>query len=197
MNELSVIDLDGTYVRCNTLHVYIRCGIRRMCARFRLLPLVKTLSLLVMRRCGLIDHATMKFGVSELIDSDDAVLRDDFVGRVSSEINVELSDRLAAGNTQVFLATAALDVYVPWIWNGNYVATKTFGNPAKTECKGEEKLSRVEEYMDGKGLTLREFYTDHIDDLPLIKKSPKVVLVNADESTKRSIRDMGISFEEM
>lgn len=197
MNELTVIDLDGTYVRCNTLHVYIRCGVRRMLARLRLLRLVKTLSFLVLRKCGLIDHATMKFGISELIDSNDPALRDDFVAIVKSEINTVLAGRLAKENGRVLLATAALDLYVPWIWPGDYVATKTAGNKARLECRGEEKLRRVEEYATGKGLELHDFYTDHVDDLPLIKKSPKVILVNAGESTKQRLEGLGIKFEEI
>jgi len=137
----------------------------------------------------------MKFGISAMIDSDDEKLREGFIAEVLSNINTCLSDRLARGDARILLATAALDVYVPWIWKGDYVATKTIGNTSHLECRGEEKLRQVEKYACDNGLTLHDFYTDNIDDLPLIKRSHNAVLVNAGHSTIEQLRSMGICFE--
>lgn len=195
MKKLTVIDLDGTYVLCNTLHVYIRCGLRRMWARKMLWRLLKMLSLLALRKTGLIDHPTMKFGVSSMIDSNDEELREMFVAEVLDHINTRLADRLAGSDARVLLATAALDVYVPWIWTGDYVATKTVGNTSRLECRGEEKLRQVEKFASDNGLILHDFYTDNIDDLPLIKRSTEAILVNADHSTIEQLRRMDIRFD--
>jgi len=197
MKDLTVVDLDGTYVRCNTLHVYIRCGLRRMWARKRLWCLFKSFVLLALRKAKMIRHTTMKFGVCEMIDNEDQEFRRIFVGEVRSNINRILAERLADDHSQILLATAALDVYVPWIWQGDYVATKTAGNKERIECRGAEKLRQVEKYALNNDLTLKRFYTDNLDDLPLIKKSPEPVLVNADRSTIARLRDMGIRFEEI
>ena len=192
--NLTVTDLDGTLVRCNTLHVYIRCGVRQMYACKKYLSLVKALTLMALRRLKIISHARMKFGVCRLIDYRDIELRHMFENEIKPNVNTALVDVLQKNGEHVLLATAAPDVYVPWIWKGDYVATRMDDNYSRLECRGEEKLRRVEEFATAAGLSLCTFYTDHIDDLPLILRSDDPVLVNPDKSTEEYLRRNSIRF---
>ena len=65
-----------------------------------------------------------------------------------------------------------------------------------TECRGERKKSRVEEYLDTEKLTLEAVITDHSDDIPLIKaclnRGGKVTLVSPDKKTTDKLKQQGI-----
>ena len=66
-----------------------------------------------------------------------------------------------------------------------------------TECRGERKKSRVEEYLDTEKLTLEAVITDHSDDIPLIKacinRSGKVFLVSPDLTTISKLKQERIT----
>lgn len=60
---LVAVDLDGTLVDGNTLHLYIRAAIGEMMRGWRVGALGYTLGMLALRRLGLVSHRTMKFGI--------------------------------------------------------------------------------------------------------------------------------------
>lgn len=175
---LTVVDLDGTYVCRNTLHIYIMCGMRRMLAETRLMRLAKCMMLLAGRKLKLISHVKMKFGIFKLIDSSDPKLRCDFTAKVTAAINPAVKEIVDRAD-HVLLATAAPATYIPWIWDGDFVATDMNDNPLMIECRGEEKLRRVEDYISKQGrMEIRMLLTDHKDDLPLIHASLNTLMVN-------------------
>lgn len=175
--SLTVVDLDGTYVRGNTLHIYLECGMRRMGVRFKLISLCRALGLLAARKLGMVSHRHMKFGICRLIDQNDPQLRKIFVERVSKAINPKVAG-IISQSSHVLLATAAPDTYIPWIWQGDFVATPMTDNPDMTECRGEEKLRCVKEYSGKAGLVPLIIVTDHNDDLPLMRELPKTILID-------------------
>lgn len=192
--SLTVTDLDGTYVRGNTLHIYIRCGMAQMVRRHSFGKLLRTFGLLAMRRLHLVGHKTMKFGICGLIDPEDNSLREDFKARVEPMINTRVRDALK-GHYARLLATAAPETYVPWIWDGPYVATRMNDNPCRTECRGEEKLRRIKEFIEpGPPADPHTLYTDHSDDIPLMHAFREVVLVSPSERTLSDVRRLGIKF---
>ncbi len=162
---IAAVDLDGTLVAGNTLHIYIRTALAHVGMAKRL----RILCWLAARRLRLASHQRMKFAILDLIEPTDALL-DDFKARVSRHFNpavTRLLDRLRSEGYRVILATAAPDVYIPRIWNGDFVATPTRDNPERHECRGTAKLAAVHAAMQP-GDYLAAVITDHLDDLPLL-----------------------------
>lgn len=174
---LLVVDLDGTLIAGNSLHIYIRCAMRQMARRGRLDLLARTAALLGLRKVKAISHARMKFGILGLVRPDERLLTD-FRRRVEAirrEDVAMLIDDYKKKGYAVLLATAAADTYVPAIWPGDYVATD-MADPARIECRGEEKLRRVEAYARAGGLRLAAAITDEpaADDAPLAQAAEEL-----------------------
>ncbi len=167
---LTVVDLDGTLVRGNTLHIYIICAVKMFMRRRHFGKLAKTLGYLAARQLRFITHRRMKFGILALVEPDDR-MRAHFVSRVSKAkrtwLTQELEQRRASG-AHILLATAAADTYIPLLWEGPYVATPVAGNPQRTECRGTDKRKLVERYAHRHHLRISTVITDHSDDLPLL-----------------------------
>lgn len=161
----TVVDLDGTYLRGNSLHLYIRLGLRRALRRIWLDDLIIISTLLTLRRLRLITHSTMKRKCLAFIGEDDEILtrfRTEALAIINPDVASFIEKRRAAGDA-VLLATAASEIYVPAIWDGDYVAT-AWGAP---ELRGEAKRDAVAAWLKEKGLKINHFLTDHSDDLPL------------------------------
>lgn len=193
--RLTVVDLDGTLVAGNTLHIYIKCAMRRALRRSRATEAFAIAWFAGLRRLGLISHRRMKFAILQRVRTD-GELRAMFVKRVNSLLRPEVRDLLehqrAAGNA-VLLATAAADVYVPWIWQGPYVATPIGGNPGRHECRGADKLAAVNSYCRQKGCALHMVVTDHHDDLALLTAGAQHnVLVHPDGQTRTVVAMAGV-----
>ena len=174
---LLVVDLDGTLIAGNSLHIYIRCAMRQMARRGRLDLLARTAALLGLRKVKAISHARMKFGILGLVRPDERLLTD-FRRRVEAIRRKDVAmliDGYKKKGYAVLLATAAADTYVPAIWEGNYVATD-MADPARIECRGEEKLRRVEAYARARGLRLAAAITDEpaADDAPLAQAAEEL-----------------------
>lgn len=168
---LTVVDLDGTYVTCNTLREYILTGLKHHLRRSHLLSSIKVSALMALRVLRLISHKTMKFGCLAALAKDSgfhAVFAAKMRASVNNEVVAIIESKRAEGHA-VLLATAAPDFYVPLIWDGDYVATASVDNPDRTECRGEEKLRRVLEYARANGCHIDTVISDHHDDAPLLR----------------------------
>lgn len=190
----TVVDLDGTYSRLNTLRTYISLGVRHLLSRGRIVSVSAVAALVAMRRLRLISHRTMKFNVLKLIGKDQELL-ESFGEQINKSLNSDvtrfLAQRRAAGD-RILLASAAADFYIPAVWNGEFLATATDGNPARLECRGDEKLRRVNQWLESNGLRLNYVLTDHHDDAPLLKANStgENILVNPSEKTLRFFREL-------
>lgn len=179
---LLAVDLDGTYVAGNTLHIYFRCGLRDLWRRRRLGALARCACLLGARAARLVSHRAMKFGVFAAIEPT-AELRRDFAARVGARLSEEVDREIRSYREKgyaVLLATAAPAEYVPLIWPGDFVATdmSASGNPGRVECRGGEKLRRVQEYAAARGLRLGAAISDdEQDDAPLLEAAEERILV--------------------
>lgn len=170
---LVAVDLDGTLVDGNTLHLYIRAAIGEMVRRWRVGALGYTLAMLALRRLGLVSHRTMKFGIFGRIRHTPGLARRfarEAARRRRADVDT-LIGRLREGGYEVLLATAAPAQYVRLLWQGDFVATDMDAatNPGRTECRGDEKLRRVTAYAAARGLTLAAAVSDDLtDDAPLL-----------------------------
>lgn len=165
LKPLMVVDLDGTLISGNSLHIYIKEGFKRV----SLLKKILILWLLFLRRMRIISHKKMKFGCLKYIDSKDAILHKRFVQCVMTKLNARVTRQVKEFDGAVLLATAAPDVYIPWIWDGQYIATRTENNPMMDELRGEAKAAAVSEYAHRHNLTPTVVITDHRDDIPLMR----------------------------
>lgn len=141
-----MVDLDGTLVECNTLHVMLRLGLRHA-------PLVNRAAiamLIVARRLRLISHETMKYKALALTGRS-AAITDKFVVYVESHRSARvasiLEERKKAGD-RILLASAAASSYIPLIWDGEFLASPD-GGP---DLRGRSKVRAVEQWLDDNNL---------------------------------------------
>lgn len=189
----TVVDLDGTYVRVNTLKAYISIGIGHLLRRGRLFSAIAVAAIVVARRLRLIRHTTMKFKALNIIGSDPSLLNA-FGAKMRRYVNDDvrrlLEWRQKSGD-RILLASAATAFYIPVIWDGDFVATDFDGNYSHIECRGIEKLRRVSEWLEANNLKLNYVITDHHDDAPLLQANNEGtnVLVNPSAKTLRFFRE--------
>lgn len=189
------VDLDGTLVEGNTLHIFIRTALRS--AGFA--KAVKIYAWLALRALRLVSHSKMKFAVLKNIDVDEKLF-DRFKSAVEARKRPEVLqfiEQCQAEGCRVVLATAAPDVYIPQIWDGEFVATQTYDNAERLECRGSVKLQRLEALKGDNGV-LSAVVTDHFDDLPLLLSGARRnILVSPSAKTLRKVREKGVPFEIM
>lgn len=186
---LLAVDLDGTLITGNSLHEYIRCGLRHGCLRDRLAIAMA----LGMRKLRLITHVGMKRRVLPHIKPTEA-LREDFVRRTCDMLRPSVVgeiERWRENGATVLLATAAPETYVSWLWQGDYVCTDPH---SATECRGEEKLRRVIAYASGHGLRFAAAITDHPDDAPMLGHEG-IMRIQAGRVHDATFRRLGIDFD--
>lgn len=187
LNTATVVDLDGTYVSCNTLHVFIRVALRHI-------PLWRraaVVSLIVARRLRLISHECMKYRALRLAGGEPAMLAD-FVTTVKAAVNPRVAafieERRAAGD-RVLLASAASESYVPLLWDGEFIASP-FGGP---DLRGRRKADAVAAWLDARRLRIVHFLTDHSDDLPLAREAARrgatVHIINPTPESARALAE--------
>lgn len=186
-----VVDLDGTLVRCNTLHLYLGLG-------FRYAGPLKKIAiswLIALRRLRLITHESMKYRALKLAGKS-SKLSDEFRCRfdnmVRREIMAMIDDTTKRGG-RVLLATAASESYVPLIWHGEFIASP-WGGP---DLKGTAKRDAVLAWLKKNDLRLEAFATDHSDDLPMAiaarELGADVIIVGATPASAKAFNEKGFS----
>lgn len=181
---ITVVDLDGTLVRCNTLRVYLRLGLQ-MAPWYRRVGIA---ALLIARRLRLISHERMKYPALRLAGQSPE-LRERFVAEVKLQINSDvisfIQQRQQAGD-EILIATAAAAFYVPWICDYSYVASP-WGGP---DLRGERKACRVARMLSESNSGIYAVLTDNSSDLPLCRlareQGAEVLLVNPNPHSART-----------
>lgn len=193
-DPLTVVDLDGTYVSCNTLERYIMIGLKHHLCRFRIFSACGIIMAVALRRLRLISHPAMKFTCLHLLASDRR-FHEEFVrevrGCIDPKVKSLIESRRQSGH-KILLATAAPDIYVPLLWEGDFVATHTEDNPERTECRGEEKLRRILSYANTGRCYIDTVITDHMDDAPLLEynRAGTNILVSPSDKTLCFFREL-------
>lgn len=200
MLSIVVVDLDGTLIKGNSLHVYIKCGLKKAVLDADIPVLFKILCALSLRKLRLINHFKMKSIVLKAIFPCEKI-RVDFTKKINGLRRISLLRKLEQDKKEgktIILATAAPDIYVPWIWNGVYFASEVRNGKLMKECRGEEKALRVRTFADKSKGSVNAVYTDHYDDIPLMRLSQdKVFLVEPDGNTRTRLEQTDIKFTEI
>lgn len=166
----TVVDLDGTYIAGNTLRMYIKCGLIRSLRSGHVFNAARVVSYLLARRLRFISHITMKAGILTALGRERSFMHE-FIVSAKHSVNVDVETLIENERRlghRVLLATAAPDFYVKELWSGDFVATTDCCNEDQVECRGDEKLRRVREWLEKSGCHLHMVVTDHQDDAPLV-----------------------------
>lgn len=183
--SVTVVDLDGTYLTCNSLTLYLKVALKYAATHLRIDRVMGISLLCILRKLRLVSHETMKYKAIS-IAGEAPRMREDFRCAAREKINREvekfLKDRSGKGDT-ILLATAAADCYVPLVWDGEFIASP-MGGPDK---RGVRKRDAVMRWITGRGLKISNFLTDHHEDLPLAEyvadNGGNVILVNPSPKT--------------
>lgn len=204
VKKLAVFDLDGTLIRVNSFHrwmAYAACW--SMChGRFDIFAGIVWPSLL--RIAGRIDHASMKRRIlaATLPLPSTALAR--FAGRLLHSVNAEvyryLSSYLRDPEYTVVLVTAAPENYVAPLAQrlgiALFIATPTdIDAPGWSEVVEERKVARLAQTVGRPvaGLDIDVVFTDHHQDLPLLKLATRRYLVTPSARTQDVMKRAGLN----
>lgn len=191
LTPVMVVDLDGTLVRGNTLHIALRMGLRRGSLWSRM----TVAAWLAARRLRLVSHERMKYGALPRVFAAEG-FANEFKARVESAFNSDVTDLIArhrADGGVVLLATAAASAYVPMIWDGDFVASPV-GGP---DLRGNAKVRAVDKWIKDNEGRIVMFLTDHEHDLPMARyaasEGADVLLVNPRPTALDAFRAEGFT----
>lgn len=194
--KLAVVDLDGTLVAGNTLHIYFRCALTDALRRGDLKTAATLSALAALRAARLVSHRRFKFSFLESVKPSER-LKKDFVRKVTASVRPEVSaiiSHLKSDGAEILLASAAPAFYIGWFWNDDYIATPVENNPGRTELRGPVKLKAVERYARKHNMSLYAVITDHSDDLPLLKAGARRnILVKPSSHTLMTVKMAGVA----
>lgn len=174
-----VVDLDGTLLRGNSLHLFIKFLLVRLLSRLRLLAVAKILGLLAARKLHLISHVAMKhplhqLGATVMTDGEMQDFARSLLPKLDKKLYSKLVDMKTARGAQLILSTAAPDLYVSHLVAhlgeiDSWLATQLSASPADyIENRSDVKLTRTLDYATYNHLKIIAVVTDHDDDLPLL-----------------------------
>lgn len=191
----TVVDIDGTYIKGNTLKIYLLCGLRYLMARFKIYPAVKLLYAVLLRKLHIISHLRMKTVILDTLYPYNQILSK-FRSRVLKKINPAVSALIEKNKEKghmILFATAAPKFYVQEIIpDGNVLASLYRPYDELIEFRGDRKLNEVSAWLSVNNCFLDTVISDHYDDAPLFEanKEGTNVLVNPSAKTLRFFRKL-------
>lgn len=187
-----VVDLDGTYVSCNTLHLYLRTALRYHIRKGHIGSAARIVFHYLRRGARLCGHTAFKTAALAAAGRDDSLLKE-FRNKAERLVNNRLKESLADETEPVVMATAAPAFYACLIWPGRLLASQWLADGTFDELRGQNKLRAVQTIL-GQGETISRVYTDHYDDLPLMRAAKVVVLVGPSKKTLHTLAEAGVGF---
>ena len=198
--KVLVVDLDGTLYKINTFHHFLRFIVISCVKNLRLVPLIEIIGFMGLRFLKISSHAKLKYNVLKVISDKNWINQSKFVKSISEykrNLNVEKSEF-----DITILATAAPSSYAEIIAkNENFglcMATNYLGSAfhAEFENSKEVKKDTVMNYLNKSDIDkIGTLITDHIDDLPLMKVSENVKIVQPNENLIADLKRQEITFE--
>lgn len=200
------VDLDNTLITGNSTKMLAGFLIKKLVRQASLHQLFAVSRAILKRKLKKIPHSEMKHlivGISQSVMSQSDI--DKFAAILERNINPRLKALLtiyANKGHKILIATAAADFFLSAFtkrlpFHADFIATP-YSDDLKsyTENRGEHKRRAVEEYLSSNSLSLAAFFTDHKDDMPLLKYNPgENYLVNPSETTIKAVKSEGISYE--
>lgn len=196
-----VVDLDETFIKGNTFHLWLRFLVSKFLIK-RLGFTIKILFYVFLRFIRVIKHEKLKREILKLtILKKNEINLDEFVQKVETLANKDIINKLKnkALNQIWVLATAAPSIYSEVIANRyNFdfcIATRMNIDSEWKENIREEKFRNVKKLMDSLHInSIDELYTDHSDDIPLMKVARETYLVNPSRETLENVDKAGVKY---
>ncbi|MDE5839777.1 MAG: haloacid dehalogenase-like hydrolase [Muribaculaceae bacterium] len=197
------VDLDGTLLVSNSMHVFMRRLPGMLLKRRSPGAAVGSLWWILLRCLKVIDHRNMKWHLTKtarkiLHESDWNSLAQRMLKSINPHVRDFVESRRDLG-CKTFIATAAMEEYTLPLCNmlgyDGVIATEfsdEMGN--YEEKKGYAKHDGIENLLSTEGLRLESFITDHPDDIPTASAYPGLtILVNPTRKTADQFREIGVT----
>ena len=170
-----IVDLDGTYVVGNSLKMYFKWLCGKSLRRVKLGTFLTLVVCIGARKLRLISHASMKSAVLRRCGWLTTIDMLQFCAKLLKKVNADVVQQIAeyqSNGCRIVMATAAPDIYAPTFASlCGFDACLSTAAPIKgkpyVECRGEEKLRRVKDWLKANDADMVAFFTDHEDDRPL------------------------------
>lgn len=197
------IDLDGTLITANSMHVFMRKLPSLLMKRRAFGAVIKTYHWIMMRSLHAIDHRNMKWHLTKIArkhlqESDWESLAHIIASNINPRVKDLVDSRRRLG-CSTYIATAAMEEYTIPLCNllgyDGVIATKfsdEIGN--YEEMKGYAKHDSIEALLASEHLRLESFITDHPDDIPTASAYPGLtIVVNPTQKTADQFREVGVT----
>jgi phosphoserine phosphatase len=197
MASVVIFDLDGTILRTNSFRVWVVYLLRAQFPHLgrgqRLRIATATAFALFIRKLGLIDHETLKWRLQAVwrraTDGNGGAVERDFVDRLRQYVRPELSgilNAVAEREIDAVMSTAAVADYADSLGRSlgfqHILATAADREKGEPSNVGWHKRDAVLSFLADHGWRdrARIFFTDHREDLPLIRLCQIVYWFGAD-----------------
>ena len=197
-----IIDLDGTFVSVNTFHKWMKFIFIEELKKLHFISIVNILKIIFLRYFKRINHADMKYMILEISEKNIHQTQiDNFVGLLDKYIHQTLSNIVNDESTLTILATAAPLFYAQSIKN-KYGFDYVLATPGTNTSVWEEnirdtKRKNILSLYQNQHLKQEDsiLYTDHHDDIYLMKYVSLTYLVNPDSKTIELVQNENINFK--
>lgn len=197
------VDLDGTLLAGNSMHVFMKCLPRILLSRRCVIPAAASIFSIGLRSLRVISHKSMKWQLTKiarrhLCEKDWKKIAGSLMMMVDPDV-ISFINVKKNSNYSVYIATAAMEEYaVPlgeMLGIDGVIATKfSIDKSEYLEVRGDEKLRNIQSLVKSANLILCCFLTDHRDDLPTaMEYSAQTLLVHPDADSLDKFKMNGIS----
>lgn len=203
MNGATFVDLDGTLLTANSMHIFMRRLPSLLLKRKAPGAAIKASFRIMMRYFRAIDHRNLKWHLTKIArkhlqESDWESLAHIMASTINHRVK-ELVDSRRQLGCSTYIATAAMEEYTlplcKLLGYDGIIATKfsdEIGN--YEEMKGYAKHDSIEHLLSSEHLRLESFITDHPDDIPTASAYPGLtIVVNPTQKTADQFREVGVT----
>lgn len=196
-----VVDLDQTFIKGNTFHLWLKFLIFQ--SSFSNLWLTINIVIFVFfRLIRIISHEKLKRKIIYLSNLQKSKINlDEFINVTDKLINEDILIKLQnrTQNEIWILATAAPAIYSELIaskYNFDYcISTSMNFDSEWKENIRNVKLENVQSLVNKLNITSIDYlYTDHYDDIPLMRVAKKTYLVNPTIKTLENVKKYNINY---
>ena len=203
MKGATFVDLDGTLLTANSMHIFMRRLPSLLLKRRAPGAAIKASCRIMMRYFRAIDHRNMKWNLTKiarkhLLETDWESLAHIMASTINPLVKDLVDSRRKLG-CSTYIATAAIEDYALPLCNllgyDGVIATK-FSDEIENyeEMKGYAKHDNIEHFLSSEHLRLESFITDHTDDIPTASAYPGLtIVVNPTQKTADQFREVGVT----
>lgn len=193
-----VCDFDGTIISKNSFPLWIIFIIKKSILQGNFGVLFHFIAALIVRKLRIIDHAQFKCILMRKRYPKKYDI--EFIFTLKKHLNLELISRIqeTGEGIEKTLSSAAPEKYLLY---ANEILDIEFNNIIGSSLNGGELFENYGNNkvysLNKKGIENNEiiFFTDHHEDIPLMRNSNKVFLVNPSSATLENVNRAGIDYQ--